>query len=457
MKTTFIGSCLVLGISAVALTGPFIYGAALSDTNWPQFRGAQARGVAEGHATPTRWDVARGENILWQTEIPGLAHSSPIIWSNRVFVTTAIQPGKADLKVGLYGDIDSVNDKEAQQWRILALDKATGKILWNTLALEAIPRAKRHPKSTHGNSTPATDGQHLVAIFGAEGLFCFDLAGKLIWKKDLGLTASAFFVVPNAEWGFASSPVIQEDKVIVQCDVITNSFLAAYSVADGRELWRTPRRDVPTWSTPTVALSEGRKQVVVNGWHHSGGYDLKTGKELWKLSGGGDIPVPTPIVAHGLAYLTSAHGRYRPIRAIRLEATGDVTPPVMGEVNAAIAWVHPKLGNYMQTPIVVGPWFYACADNGVLTCLDAVTGQIRYSERLGKGSQGFSASPVAADGKLYFASELGQVFVVPASDKFSVIATNDLQETCMATPAISAGQLFFRTRSKLVAIGNVKK
>jgi outer membrane protein assembly factor BamB len=423
-------------------------------TPWPQFRGVQAGGVGTGFSTPATWNLQSGENILWKAAIPGLGHSSPVIWSNLIFITTAVQPSKADLKVGLYGDIESVQDHEPQQWRILALDKTTGRTLWNTLGCEVIPRVKRHPKSTHCNSTPATDGRRVVALFGSEGLFCFDLAGRLLWKQDLGPMDAAYYQVPSAQWGFASSPVIHAGKVVVQCDVLTNSFLAAFALDDGRELWRTPRRDVPTWSTPTIALSPPRDQILVNGWHHTAGYDFVTGRELWTLDGGGDIPVPTPIVAHGFVYLTSAHGAARPIRAIRLDATGNITPTDLAATNAAIAWVHPRRGNYMQTPIVVGTLLFACLDSGILTCFDARTGAVQYSERLGGGGQGFTASPVASDGKLFFASETGSVFVVPATNRFSVLATNAMHETCMATPALSAGNLFIRTRSHLVAIGS---
>jgi outer membrane protein assembly factor BamB len=325
-------------------------------------------------------------------------------------------------------------------------------VVWDTLGYEGVPRVKRHPKSSHCSSTPATDGRRIAAILGSEGLFCFDTDGKLLWKKDLGPMDAAYFAVPSAQWGFASSPVIHDGKVIVLCDVLKDSFLAVFDLADGKELWRTPRPDVPTWGTPAVIEAAGRKQIAVNGWHHTGGYEFATGKELWKLDGGGDIPVPTPIFSHGLIYFTSAHGRVRPMRAIRPEAAGDVTPPDIALTNAAIAWVHPRQGNYMQTPIVVGDRLYACVDTGVLTCFDALTGSIRYSDRLGSGGQGFTASPVASGGRLYFPSELGDVFVVAAEARLNVLATNRLGETCMASPAVSEGALFFRTRSRLLAI-----
>jgi outer membrane protein assembly factor BamB len=440
-------SCL--GLVAAILCAGLSAGAA----NWPQYRGPGARGVDESQALPTNWHVETGTNVLWQAPLPGLAHASPIVWGDRVYIASAVKPGKADLKVGLYGDITPVEEKEAHQWRLLALDKATGKIIWNTLAHEGVPRAKRHPKASQCNSTPATDGGRIVALFGSEGLFCFDTAGKLVWQKDLGPMDSGFYLVPSAQWGFASSPVIAEGKVIVLCDVLTNSFLAAFELADGKEVWRTARKDVPTWSTPTVVETPGRKQIAVNGWHYSGGYDLATGQNLWHLEGGGDIPVPTPVFAHGLIYLTSAHGRYAPMRAVRPEAAGDIMPDDPGQTNSAIVWAHAKRGNYMQTPIVVGDLLFGCTDAGAVTCFDAATGTVKYSQRLSAGGQGFTASPVSDGRHVYFTSEQGVVFVLPVADQYSVAGTNELHETCLATPAISDGTLFFRTREKLIAVG----
>lgn len=421
--------------------------------DWPQFRGPQAGGVDASKPLPVAWNVQTGENVRWQTPVPGLAHASPIISGERVYLATAVGAGEAELKVGLYGDIGPVDDNAVHQWRLLALERSSGKVLWNTLGFEGKPRVQRHPKSSHCNPTPATDGRHIVAIFGSEGLFCFDTSGKLVWKKDLGAMNSGYYVVPSAQWGFASSPVIHDGRVIVLCDVQTNSFLAAFDVASGKELWRTPRGDVPTWGCPAVVDSGSRTQIVVNGWHRSGGYDFNSGTALWWLNGGGDIPVPTPVFAHGLIYLTSAHGNLRPMRAIRPEATGDITAPKPDGTNAAIAWVHPRQGNYMQTPLAVGSRLYGCTDNGVVTCFEATTGRIFYSERLGGVAQGYTASPVSDGRHLYFPGETGKVIVVPASDRFSTVATNDLGETCMATPAIADGTLFFRTRGKLIAIG----
>lgn len=416
--------------------------------DWPQFRGAGAGGVDASGPTPLHWNVEKGENVRWRTAIPGLAHSSPIIWGNTIYVSTAVGPAGQDVKVGLYGDIEPANDQDSHQWRLLALEKSTGKIVWDQLGYEGIPRGKRHPKSTHCNSTPATDGRRIVAIFGSEGLFCFDMAGKLAWKKDLGPMKSGFYRVPSAQWGFSSSPVIHQGKVVVLCDVLDDSFLAEFALDNGRELWRAKRQDVPTWSTPAIAKAGERTEILVNGWHHSGAYDFADGKEIWKLDGGGDIPVPTPIVSGELAYFTSAHGSRRPMRAIRLDAQGDLT-----ETAAAVAWDQERKGDYMQTPIVVGDSLYGCVDNGIVTCFDAKSGAIRYSERIGNGSEGFTASPVSDARSLYFTSEIGNVYVLPANGSFSVAATNLLGDTCLSTAAMSDGTLFYRTRHELLAIG----
>jgi outer membrane protein assembly factor BamB len=436
--------------------GASLYGA--QETNWPSFRGARARGVAEGFVTPSSWDVVSGTNVLWKTPIPGLGHSAPVIWGNKIFVTTAVsEEGEASLKVGLYGDIGAANDRGPQKWKVLCLNKETGRLLWERTAQEGLPKIKRHTKATHANATPATDGQRVVAFFGAEGLYCYDANGELLWKKDLGVLDSGYYVVPSAQWGFGSSPVIHETMVLVQCDVQTNSFLAAYNVRDGRELWRTPRDEVPTWCTPTVDESDGRKQVIANGYHHIGGYDLLTGKELWSLRGGGDIPVPTPVVSHGLVFLTSAHGRQAPIYAVRLVASGKIDLPAGASTNEFMAWSYTRQGNYMQTPLIAGDEAYFCNDAGVLSCYDAGTGTNYYRERLGSGSSGFTASLVAADGKLYSTSEVGTVFVVRWGKRFEVLAKNNLGESCLATPAISAGTLYFRGQHHLFAIRETRR
>jgi len=438
-------------VLAALVSGLFPVASSLA--NWPQFRGPQAAGIDDTAAVPTSWNVASGSNVLWKTELPGLAHASPIIWGDRVYVATTVGAGDAELKVGLYGNIDAADDQGVRQWRLLSLEAGSGRIVWDKLGYEGVPKVKRHTKASHCNSTPATDGQRIVAIFGSEGLFCFDLEGGLLWKKDLGPMDSGYFAVPTAQWGFASSPVLRDDKVVVLCDVQTNSFVAVFDAKDGSELWRAARKDAPTWGTPAIVDVGSRPQVLVNGWHHSGAYDFATGREIWRHDGGGDIPVPTPVVAHGFAYFTSAHGRVRPMQAIRLEASGDITASEVGATNAAIAWSHARKGNYMQTPIVVGDLIYGCFDNGVLSCFDARTGMVYYEERLRAGGDGFTASPVSDGRHLFFPSEQGDIYVVRAGKVYGLVSTNAMNETVMASPALSQGRLFIRTRQHLAAIG----
>ncbi len=426
--------------------------------NWPQFRGPNGRGVSTV-AAPTTWNLETGENVKWLREVPGLGHSSPIVWNNCIYVATAVRPGaKAELKVGVYGDGDSYKEREPHQWRLLCFDKGTGGLLWDKLAHEAVPRQERHTKASHCNSTPATDGEHIVAIFGSEGLFCFDMEGVLLWKRDLGKMDAGPWNAPDLQWSFASSPLLHAGKIIIQCDVLSEQFLALFDAQSGRELWRTPRKEVANWCTPAVAESHGHTQIVVNGWKQLGGYDFLTGKQLWTLSGGGDIPVPAPLVGDGLAVFTSAHGRYRPLRAVRISAAqGDITPAELESTNTAIAWCHPRLGSYMQTPISIKSNLWSCDWLGILSCLDLQSGHLHYSQRLNSGGQAFTSSGVAAKDHLYFTSESGDVYVIGASNRLTVVATNHLNGLCLATPAVSDGALFFRTTEKLIAIRSKPK
>src|SRR4051812_30115773 len=246
--------------------------------DWPQFRGIRAAGIDDSHPAPVAWDVARQRGVRWKTAVPGLGHSSPVVWGDTLYVATSISGLKdAGIKVGAYGDIDPVKDDTPHQWRIYALDKATGTVKWQQTVVSGVPKIKRHMKSTHANSTLATDGERVIAFFGSEGLHAFDMKGKQLWKKDLGVLDAGYYVAPEAQWETGSSPVIHDGVVVVQADVQRGSFLAAFDASDGRELWRTSREDVPTWSTPTVHEVNGRTELLVNGMRHAGAYDFKTG------------------------------------------------------------------------------------------------------------------------------------------------------------------------------------
>ncbi len=422
--------------------------------NWPQFRGPSASGIGDG-GTPLSWNGESGRNVLWKTAVPGLGYSSPVIWGSRVFLTSAtpVSFGAAEVKLGLYGDIGSVQDEGAHRFEVHCVDRKSGKILWTRVAHEGAPKVKRHPKSSHANPTPATDGKRLIVSFGSEGLFAFDLDGKPLWRKDLGILDGGYFRVPSAQWGYASSPVLHDGVVLIQADVQQDSFLAAFDAGSGHELWRAPRRDVPVFSSPAVIpyTANGAKslQVVVNGWRHIGGYDLKSGRELWKLAGGGDIPVPTPVYADGLVVITNAHGGARPVYAIRTDAVGEIA-----EGSRAIAWKQDRVGNYMQTPVLHGGVGYFCYDNGVLTALQLSTGERLFQQRLGGGNAGFSASPVAAGGRLYITSEAGHTFALELGREYKLAAESDLGEPVMASPAVADGVIYMRGRNHLFALAN---
>lgn len=428
------------------------------ESQWPSFRGPQASGVSESANLPIRWNAETGENIAWKTAIPGLAHSSPIVWDGRVFITTAVS-GDPDSKFrpGLYGDIASVEDASDHQWLVYALDAATGETIWKKSAHEGKPKVKRHPKSSHASATPATDGEHLVVFFASEGLFCFGLDGDLHWRKDLGVLDSGFYIAPKAQWAAASSPIIYKDRVIVQCDMTNTSFIAAFALKDGAELWRTERDELPTWSTPTVVETRGEALLIAHGSKFARGYDPMTGVERWRLGPHSDIPVPTPVVGHGLIYLTSAHGPIHPTYAVRLGARGDVSLAEGGGAGDHIAWAKKSEGVYLSTPIVYGDYFYACSNRGVLRCYDARSGERLFQQRVGGDTGGaITASPVAGGGYLYYPAEDGEVHVIKAGPKYDLVASNPMGEVLMASPAIAGNMLIVRGQHHLFAIAGSK-
>jgi outer membrane protein assembly factor BamB len=445
---------LLLLIPGAFLLPPLTLRAAEGD--WPAFRGPGASGVQDGFELPARWNADRSTGpvagIRWRTPIPGLGHSSPIIWADRVFVATAVrESGEAPLRLGLFGDSTGADDNVAQRWMIFCLDAKSGRTVWERGVKEGRPRAGRHVKATHANTTLTTDGTNLVAFFGSEGVHVYGLDGTHRWSRDLGLINVSKYGIG---WGFAASPAIHGDRVFLQCDAPDDPYLVALSLANGRELWRTSRKDVceRSWATPFVYADGSRVQVVANGWPYAVSYDGVTGRGIWRLRVGGDNPIPTPFAAGGLIYVANGHGA-APVFAVRPNAQGDISLKEGATTNEHVAWSNPRNGAYIQTPIVYRGLLYSGTNAGVLKCYDAVTGEQHYEQRLTPEAMGFSASPVAGDGKVYCTSEGGDVVVVRAGRTFEVLARNTMGESCMATPAISRGSLVFRSRSHLVAIG----
>lgn len=438
---------LVAGISLLA-------GIPLVAQQWPSFRGAGASGVADGSPVVATWNAGTGDNVVWKAPIPGLAVSSPVVWGDRIFVSTAVSSNpNAVFRHGLYGDVEPSNDVSKHAWRLLALDRKTGKVLWDRVAHEGTPKTKRHPKSSQASPTPATDGTHVVVSFGSEGLYTYDVKGTLLWKKDLGVLNAGWFYDPDYEWGVASSPIIWKHLVIVQSDIQKNSFIVAFDVKTGKEVWRTAREEIPSWCTPTVVEIDGKTELVTQGTNAIRGYDPLTGAELWKLTGNSEVTVPTPVAGPGVVIVTNGYRGVQPIFAIKPGARGDITLKGDATSSDAIAWSTKRGGPYMPTPVVYGDLLYVVLNNGVLSAYNVKTGERAYQERLGGKGGAFSASPVAADGKIYLASEDGDVFVVKAGPTYELLATNPVGEVLMATPAIADGTLYIRGLKHLFAIG----
>ena len=441
---------LILFVSI--LTELNISGQIIPERQWPGYRGYMSSGVLDNTNLPDFFSVATMFNIKWKIEIPGLGLSSPVIWGDKLFITTAIS--KSDnqgIKPGIYGDGLPVPDSSVHDWKVYCINKNSGKIIWERTSYSGIPKVRRHPKSTHANTSVATDGKYAVAFFGSEGLFCYDYDGKLIWKKNFGVLKSVAFDYVAAEWEFASSPIIYNGVLIIQCDVLENSFLAAYDVKTGKELWKTKRDEYPVWSTPNIYTDGEKTLIAVNGYKHRGGYDLHTGKEVWKMSGGGDVPIPTPVIGKNLIYFNSAHGPASPILAIKTNAKGDVTLKTGETINEFVQWSIPRGGSYIHTLLLYGDHLYNVNWNGTVVCLDAATGKEIYNAKLGK-AKSFAASPVASDGKVYIVDEQGTVSILQDGDTFKLLTEIPLNDICLTAPSITDGIIFFRTQKYLIAV-----
>ncbi|MBZ5496297.1 MAG: PQQ-binding-like beta-propeller repeat protein [Acidobacteriia bacterium] len=444
--------CRVRGLLMLLLAA-FFASAAAPNGDWPSFRGPQASGVADGQNLPERWDGVRGENIKWKVRIPGLAHSSPIVWGERLYVTTAISSqADATFKHGLFGEGDASTDRSVQQWKVYCLDKRSGKIEWGSTAYEGVPKEKRHVKNTYASSTPATDGRHVVAFFGSQGLYCLDTQGKLVWKKDLGVLDLGAYDAPEYEWGTASSPIIYKNKVIVQCDTQKQDFLLAVDIETGATVWKADRDELPSWGTPTIYPGSKRVELITNASNFIRGYDPDTGKELWRLGGSSQITAPTPVFSEDLIVVASGRRPVAPIFVIRAGASGDITLGEGLSSSEQVVWSRQQRGPYMPTPLIYGGYLYVLANQGVFDCYELRTGKEIYRQRIPHQGGGFSASPVAADGRIYLSSEDGDIFVVRAGKGFELLATNPMGERLMATPALSDGRILVRGEHNLFAI-----
>ena len=334
-----------------------------------------------------------------------------------------------------------------------ALAQGRGAVVWQRQVFKGTPLTRRHTKSSHVNATPVTDGRHIVAAFGSIGLLvCYTMDGTMLWVKEIGAVDSGWFLDPAYQWGHASSPIIYKSSVILQADQARGSFLAAFDLATGREIWQTPRPDeVSTWATPTLLQGPNGDELVTNGTKVRG-YDPATGAQLWTLAPNSEIAIGTPVVHRDMAIVTAGYPPVRPVYAVRAGSRGDLSLKPGTSSSDAIAWSHDRDGTYISSPIVYRGQLYTLNNNGILTAYDADSGKQVYRARVGGGGA-FSASPVAADGRLYLANEDGDVFVIQAGPKYVELARNTMNEVIMASPAISDGLVIIRTLGHVWGIG----
>ncbi len=435
-----------LGLLMAACLGTL---AAASEGNWPRFRGPAAGGVSADNAgLPTTWTTI--DNVQWVADVRGWGWSSPIVWGERVFLTTVVSDEKgATPSKGLYlGQGVREPAKGVHHWMVYCFDLRTGKEVWKHEAHTGNPKIPRHPKSTYASETPTTDGKRLYVLFGDLGLYCYDLDGKPLWSQRIEPKKTLF------DYGAAASPVVHDNRVIVVYDNLENSWIAALDGETGVQLWRTPRDETHSWATPLVWTNELRTEIVVPGKNRNRGYSLD-GKVLWEFDGRmSNLVIPSPFAAHGLCYIASGYvgDSHRPTFAVRPGASGDITADGDFQDSEFIAWYQGRSAPYNPSQIVYGDHLYTLYDRGFLTCHRAKTGKEVYGKRRFSPSGSFTASPLAYNGHLFFLSEDGLTYVVKAGPESEIVGRNDLDELCLASPAVAGDRLLIRTASKLYCL-----
>jgi outer membrane protein assembly factor BamB len=463
---------LVISLSLAATipsraAGPF---------DWPQFRGPGGNGVADEAKLPQTWSTTA--NVAWAIDVPGRGWSSPIVWGDRVFVTTAVNDGafKAP-STGIFGndyaaelakqgvpeaeivkrvvtrDIELTSDTGAVSYRVYAFDAKTGRVVWQQEAHRGHPAGGRHRKNTYASETPVTDGERLYVSFGGNvGVFCYSLDGKLLWKKNW--PPQPIYL----DFGTASSPVVHNGRVYQLHDNDGEGFLSALDARTGAEVWNVKRTDAAPmtsgWATPFIWQHKGRTEIVTIGRALVVSYDAN-GRELWRLKGMTQA-TPSPVASGDVLYVGSgSQGESnRPLVAVRAGASGDISLQKDQSANDFVAWLQPRFSGYTPSPLVYRGRVYAINDNGILQVADAATGVEVFKARMGGGGHTYSSSPVASQGLIYLTSEDGDTFVIRAGDRYEEIAKNSLGEMSLATPAAGADSLYVRTQTKLYRIRN---
>ncbi len=409
--------------------------------HWPQWRGPFFNGMARGSA-PTEW--GDNKNIKWKTAVPGRGFSTPVIWGERIFLTTAVPTGKVQPlgREGVHPN-GGFGAGEEQRFTVLCLDRKTGKVLWERAAKTATPHEGYH--RTYGSfasNSPVTDGRYLYVSFGSRGIYCYDFNGKLIWEKDLGVKMQM-----RNQFGEGVAPVLNDNQLILNFDQEANSFMAVLDKRNGNQLWRVKREEISTWSNPLVIDYQGRKQIVVSATAKVRSYQPDDGKLIWECAGLGLNVIPAPVSQNDMVYAMSGF-RDPKLMAIRLGKEGDLSN------TDAIAWSQTRGMSYTPSPVLHENKLYTLTDNGLLSCFDALTGKPYYQQQRLTQPDSFKASPVGADGKLYLASESGVVTIVRMGEKFEVLTTNTLADQFfIASPVVVEGELFLRGQNTLFCIG----
>jgi outer membrane protein assembly factor BamB len=436
----------ILIVAVIILAGLNVFSASAADDNWPRFRGPGARGVASGANLPDRWSDS--ENVAWKTDIAGRGWSSPIVWGNRVFLTTAVNPGDAEpAKTGIY--MGSQGKDSEIEWKVLCLDLASGKILWDRTVHKGRAFEPVHQKNSFASETPVTDGERVYAYFSNVGVFCLDIDGKEVWSQMLPPRKT------RDNWGAAASPVLFKDRLYIVNDNEEDSYLLALDKRAGKEVWKTPRDEKSNWSTPYVWENEKRTEIITPGAGKTRSYDLD-GKPLWWFSGMSGITIATPYAGDGLLYVSSGFTRdkNKPLYAIRPGATDDISLKDDETTNEFIAWCNRTAAPYNPTTLLYNKALYVLLDNGRLSAYDPQTGKPLYErEKLPPGAN-FTASPWACNDRVFCLNEDGTTFVVKAGDKFELMQTNKLadDDVCLASPAISGDRLLIRTAVRIYCI-----
>ena len=439
---------VTFGLALLALTSIF----AADEGQWSQFRGPAAGAVADDPALPDTWSET--ENVVWKTDIPGLGWSSPVVWDDHIFVTAAISAGQEPAPVpGLYDpgdDFGSQRSTAIHRWMVYDVDFETGELHWKRQLHQAVPPITRHIKNSFASETPVTDGERVYVYFGSIGLVAaLTMEGETIWTQELGAYSGRQAFAP------AASPVLHQGRLYVVNDNTTASFLAAFDLQTGEQIWRVERDEVENWSTPLVWENDLRTEIVTTGHRKIRSYDLN-GELLWELGGMTGNVVPTPFAKHGLVYLSSGYpgANPRPVYAVRPGASGDISLRAGETNNDYIVWYQPRLGTYQTSALVYGDYYYTLLDRGFLLSHNALTGREVYGRQRIAPGVGFTVSPWAYNGKIFLLGEDGDTYVVEAGPEFKIVGKNSLDEMSLATPAIVRGNVIIRTQSKLYRIGN---